>query len=220
MINLRSWIGKKEGSSPKKKSKLIEKETSVIKVKYETKGFWDIKVPVEENTYAEVQIPNIGQSLEPGEPAVPQEGLYVAIPEGARVKDIDVVKTKKKTFQLDHQIKPAPEPTTDPSGVPSLNPKQEIYEKDEAYPGDLFKDMGLTQLGDVNVLHLIMYPVQVYPASNKVDLYSSIELEVEYEFTQKAPPMRGGPPMRGAPTRSRKRVPAGYDDQILNFDNV
>ncbi|MHA1275566.1 MAG: C25 family peptidase propeptide domain-containing protein [Candidatus Helarchaeota archaeon] len=218
---MRSWIGKKEGSIPKKKSKLIEKETSVIKVKYETKGFWDIDVPVEgKGTYAELQIPNIGQNLEPGEPAVPQEGLYVAIPEGATVKNISILKTKKKTYKLKNKIKPAPEPTTDPSGVPALNPKQEIYEKDEAYPGFLFNNLGVKQVGDVTVVHLMMYPVQVYPMSNTVDLYSTIELGVEYELAEKAPPIRGGPPMRGIPTRGRKRVPEGYDEEILNFDNV
>lgn len=215
MTNLRKWIGKSEGAEPKKKSKLIEKEKSIIKVKYETKGLWDIEVQQGEDlTFDEIQIPSAGQNLEPGEPSVPQEGLYVGIPEGATVVDVRIAKSKQKTYTLSHQMKPAPTPTTDPSGMPELNPKQEIYEKDDAFPGVLFKNLGTKQLGDVKVLHLMMYPVQYHPVSNCIDLYSKIELEVEYEFgVEKAP-------LRGIPSKSRKRVPTGYEDSILNFDNI
>ena len=119
-----------------------------------------------------------------------------------------------KTFSLDHQVKPAPLPSTDPSALPELSPKQEIYEKDDAFPGVLFKNLGTKQLGDVTVLHLMMYPVQYHPVSNTIDLHSKIELEVEYKLEAERAPLRGMPP-----TRSRKRA-GGYEDQILNFDNI
>ncbi|NVM27398.1 MAG: hypothetical protein HWN65_01040 [Candidatus Helarchaeota archaeon] len=213
---MRKWIGKSEGTAPKKKSKLIEKETNIIKVKYETKGLWDVEVQQSADlVWDELQIPDIGQNLEPGEPSLPQEGLYVAIPDDATVTDIKVVKYKKDTHLLSHQVKPAPQPSTDPSALPEITPKQEIYEKDDAFPGILFKKIGVTQVGDVNVVHLMVYPVQYHPIANTIDLYKKIELEVEYELAAEA-----APPMRGVPTRGRKRVPAGYEDQILNFDNV
>ncbi|TFG05988.1 MAG: hypothetical protein EU536_00160 [Promethearchaeota archaeon] len=214
---LKAGLRGASGDAPIKQSRLIENKIEpIIKVTYETKGLWDIELQLSnKQAFNEIEIPNIGQNLVPGEPQVPQEGLYVAIPEGATVQDIKVVKSKKKTFQLAHQLKPAPEPSRDPSGSPALNPKQEIYDLNEAFPGELFKNLGVKQIGDVNVIHLMIYPVQYYPASNKIDLFSQIELEVEYKLSPEKAPLRGGP-LRGG----RKRVPAGYDDQILNLDNV
>ncbi len=213
---MRKWLGKSRGTTPLKQSKLIEKEKNVIKVIYEAKGLWNVEVrQTADLVFNELQIPNAGQNLEPGEPSLPQEGLYVAIPDDATVTEIRVGKTKKKTYKLDYKVKPAPEPTTDPSGMPEINPKKEIYESDNAYPGVLFKNLGVKQLGDVKVIHLMMYPVQYYPLSNKIDLYRKIELEIEYELgVEKAPPLRG------VPERSKRRIPAGYDDQILNIENI
>ena len=216
MIKLRKWLKtglfrSAKGTAPKKQSELIEAETAIIKVIYETKGLWDIPVQQGEMSFEEIQLPNVGQHLEPGEPAVPQEGLYVAIPEGATVIGIKVVSEKKKTFNLDQPVKPAPQPTTDKTALPELLPKQEIYDKeDEAFPGVLFKDLGMKEVGDVQVLHLMMYPVQYRPPST-IDLYTKIELEITYELgAAKEIPMRGG----------RKRVPAGAEEEILNFENI
>jgi len=220
VIELRKWLRAgflaPEGAEPQKKSKLIEKETlpSVIKVIYETKGFWDSLVQqTDEIAFENIEIPNIGQNLEPGEPSLPQEGLYVAIPEGATVTDIKVVATKQKTFAIDQPVKPAPTPTTDKSAPPEFIPKKEIYEKNVTFPGELYKNLGPKEMGDVTVLHLMMYPVQYNPVANTVILYKKIELDVSYKSAERR--------LRGAPTRkSRKRVPAGYEDQILNFENI
>lgn len=201
-------MGGSEGTAPQKKSILVQKEKSVIKVTYETKGLWDIK---SDPNFEEIQVPNIGQNLEPGEPALPQEGVYVGIPAGATVSDIKVVKEQKKTVKLNEPVKPAATPTVDKRAAPEFIPKKDIYEKADTFPGVLYKDLGVKQLGDVTVLHLMMFPVQYHPLSKTIDLYSKIELEVTYEVgASKEIPMRGG----------RKRVPSGYEDQILNFDNV
>lgn len=212
MIKLRKWIKTgirgPEGSGPQKSSMLVEKEAKKIKVIYETKGMWNI---AGESDFEEIEVPTVGQNLEPGEPALPQEGIYVALPAGATVSDIKVIKTEKKTIKLNKKLKPAPTPTLDEHTPPEYIPNSDIYERDEVFPGVLYKDLGMTKLGDVNVLHLMICPVQYYPRTNKVDLYQRIELEISYEAET----------FRGAPTRGgRKRVPPGYEDQILNFDNV
>jgi hypothetical protein len=210
VIKVKKWIkmGGAEGTAPQKKSILVEKEKSVIKVTYETKGFWNIK---SESKFEEIQVPDIGQNLEPGEPALPQEGLYVGIPVGATISDIKVVNEQKKTIKLNEPVKPAATPTVDKRAAPEFIPKKDIYEKEDTFPGVLFKDLGIKQLGDVNVLHLMMFPVQYHPLSKTIDLYTKIELEITYERNAlRAIPTRGG----------RKRVPPGYEDQILNFDNI
>lgn len=210
---MRKWIKTSirgpEGSGPQKSSILIDKETNKIKVTYETKGLWNIAD--ESADFEEIEVPDVGKNMEPGEPALPQEGVYVALPAGATVSEIKVVKEEKKTIKLNKKLKPGPTPTLDENEPPQYIPNTDIYETDEAFPGVLYKDLGMTRLGDVNVLHLMIYPVQYHPRSNKLDLYQRIELEISYKAGT----------LRGIPTRSgRKRVPAGYEDQILNFDNV
>ncbi len=215
---LRKWLKAgfrgSSGATPQKQSALIEKEIPVIKVIYETKGLWDTEF---QQNFHEIQIPNAGQNLEPGEPSLPQEGLYVAIPEGSKIIDIKVGNTQKKTFKLEKKVKPAPTATKDKRASPEFTPNQEIYDTDNAFPGVLFKNLGVERLGDIHVVHIMMYPVQYFPRSDKIDLYTRIELEISYELgAEKAPPMRGAP-MRGG---EKKRVPSGYEDQVLNFDNV
>ncbi len=218
MSKLRKWLRggflAPEGAEPKKKSKLIEKETSIIKVIYETKGLWDSIVhQTDDIAFENIEIPNIGQSLEPGAPSLPQEGLYIAIPEGATITDIKVVSTKQKTFAITQPVKPGPTPTTDKSAPPEFIPKKEIYEQNVTFPGELYKNLGTQKMGDITVLHLMMYPVQYNPVANTIILYKKIELDVSYKSAERR--------LRGAPTRgAKKRVPAGYEDQILNFDNI
>jgi hypothetical protein len=216
VINLRKWLKtglfRSSGTAPTKQSELIEKETSIIKVTYETTGLWESTLQsAGEISFKEIEIPNIGQNLEPGEPSLPQEGLYVAIPAGARVTEIRVISEKKKTFELENPVKPAPQPTVDKRAPPQFIPNKDIYdEKEKAFPGVLFKDLGMKQIGDVQVLHLMIYPVQYRPPKT-IELYSKIELEISYELgAEKAIPTRGG----------RKRLPTGAEDQILNLDNV
>lgn len=207
------------GSVTKKSSELIKGESGdyhKIKITYSMLGIWEqIRGKIDnDQEFAQIEIPSGGQMLEsPGSPQMPQEGLFVAIPDDAKDIEIEVEDSESKEYDMDKEIMPTQEPTKD--ATLKLE-KDEIYEKDEFYPGVLFKNLGPRKIGEVNTLQIMIYPVQYNPQANKIQVYSKIELEIKYKTPKST--FRGG--YRSPPPSRKRRVPKMYKESILNLDNI
>lgn len=206
------------GSVTQKSSELVKTETAnyySIKITYKMPGIFKQERIIQDDAFSQIEIPNAGQMLNsPGSPQIPQEGLFVAVPDNAEDIEVSVINSESKTYEMDNDLLPIPEPTRD--APPELK-KDETYEKDEYYPGTLFKNLGERKIGEVNALQIMVFPVQYNPKTRKIDVYSVIKLEVKYKIPKSR--FRGG--FRSSPGSGRKkRVPKMYKDNILNLENV
>jgi hypothetical protein len=211
-----------------------------LKIIYVPKGMWfreiTKKIGKKDTKMMTLEIPESGLILEPGKPMLPIEGLFVALPAEAESVNFKVEKSETIEYPGKIQIIPAPEPTKDEAKkydwqYPTYKPDNTIYQSDEEYPKDLFKLSSISYVGNVQVAHLLMYPLHYKAKSQKLIIYNKIELKAEYTLKAKAEKggvVRGIAPKKGAkaakavkavePVGRAPRVQQEYKNQILNME--
>ena len=216
------------------------KGTEGLKIIYVPKGMWfkeiTKKIGKKDTKMMTLEIPESGVILEPGKPMLPIEGLFVALPAGAESVNFKVEKSESIEYPGKIQIIPAPEATKDGAGKydwkdPTYTPDNTIYQSDEEYPKELFKLSSISYVGNVQVAHLLMYPLHYKAKSQKLIIYNRIELKAEYTPSAKAEKggvVRGIAPKKGAkaakavkvaePEGRAPRVQQEYKSQILNME--
>ncbi|MHA1231091.1 MAG: C25 family peptidase propeptide domain-containing protein [Candidatus Helarchaeota archaeon] len=206
------------GSITSKKCEFIKSETGdfhKITITYSMKGLWELEKEIADNKFSQIEIPDGGLMLDdPGSPQLPQEGLFIALPDNYDELEISVVETESKVYKLKSDLIPVPKPTRDATLIVE---KGEIYDKDEFYPGVLYKNFGVNKIGNVKTLHLMIYPVQYNPKAQTIEVYSKIVLEIKYKEKEDETSKK----FRGYPVKKRKkRVPRMFRDSLLNLENI
>ncbi|MFX1297412.1 MAG: C25 family peptidase propeptide domain-containing protein, partial [Promethearchaeota archaeon] len=162
--------GAKDVDTPPEKvvqRKFEDKGTYIVTIEYNPQGMWykDVtaKIGKKDTKVTALEMPESGVILEPGDPMLPIEGLYVALPSGAELVDIKVGEVESMEFPGEVDIIPAPEPTKDGGKYdwkePTYKQKRKIYQSDDEYPKELFKLLSVNYIGSVKIAHLIMYPL-------------------------------------------------------------
>ncbi len=175
--------------------KLTDKGTYELKINYIPKGMWHkeimAKIAQKDSKVETLEMPEAGVILEPGKPMLPIEGIFIALPPKAELVGIKVTNAQSIEYPGKIDIIPAPEPTRDKKGSkgdkgveydhsePEYK-RDAIYNKDEEFPGELFKLLSVNYIGSVRVAHLMMYPLQYKPKSKILLIYNLIELVAEY----------------------------------------
>ncbi|MBD3230677.1 MAG: hypothetical protein GF329_21035 [Candidatus Lokiarchaeota archaeon] len=209
-----------------------EKKQFRVHVSYRPKGLWYKRFEQQSQLkakkdleYTDLLMPSGGEILEPGKPKLPTEGLFVALPVEATFKELKIVNKVERKFPEPVAVLPAPEPTKDNGKdwtPPEYEPNKAIYEKDEPFPGKLVEIISTDdKLGEVPIVHLMVYPLQYKPKSQELTAYSKIEFDIYYE-PAKSPKRR----FRGLPSKSRtlktrapkETIRREIQTEILNID--
>lgn len=188
----------------------VEHRTTTVT--YALGGLWQGAFTFRNQNYDTLAAPRGGAVTEEGAPELPQEGIFVAVPNGAT--NISVRLVRKTMQQLDGvwRVKPAPKPITEAeyiAGKEEYRPRPEIYDSDNEYPGKDFDYLGLKSLEGVPVAHVLIYLAQYKPRSGSLSVVKSMTLEIGYDV----------PPQTDAVPRARSLEPM-LGDMILDFDNV
>ncbi|MHA1267667.1 MAG: C25 family cysteine peptidase [Candidatus Helarchaeota archaeon] len=211
--------------------------TYLLDISYNPKGMWykDIMAKIGKKTASvtALEMPESGVILEPGKPMLPIEGLFVALPSGAELKDIMIGEVEQLEFPGKVDIIPAPVPTKDNGKYdwkePEYKRDSKIYRSDDEYPKDFFKLQSVNYIGSVQIAHIIMYPIHYRPKSKKLLVYPTIQLKIEYSPGIHIDIMRGLP-TRAPPappeeaikpvTPIAPQIQSEYRNLILNLDAV
>ena len=154
--------------------------TGSTKISYKVRGMWRDIFAFKDTAYDTLKIPDAGRMQIEGAPEIPQEGLFVAIPENAEVKEVKIINKKENELTGEYYVLPASKPILE-GEEPEHIPKKEIYESDESFPGKDIEFIGTKHVAGRKVAHIILYLVQYKPKSKKVKALESIDLEVIYE---------------------------------------
>ncbi|OPY53001.1 MAG: Peptidase family C25 [Methanosaeta sp. PtaU1.Bin112] len=116
----------------------------------------------------------------PGLPALPQEGLFIAIPDDCEVKDIQIIDKKEKELEGEYLVLPASKPVHE--GEKEIYIRDTAtYESDEPYPGKYVELLGTANVAGRRVAHILIYPAQYRPKSKKLSLLESIDFNIIYK---------------------------------------
>lgn len=191
---------------------LDEPRRGSTRITYELGGAWKGTFQHAEATYDTVSVPRAATTSEEGAPEIPQEGIYVAVPNGATNVEVEVVQKKMQPAPGTWKLRPAPKPITEQEyleGKEEYRPKNEFYDSDEEYPGKDFDFLGLKILEGVPVAHLIVYLAQYKALSGSLSMVKAMTIEISYDV----------PPQTDAVPRRRAVTPI-VTDMILDFENV
>ena len=179
------------------------------RVSYQLKGLWQDMLSYEGTEYDTFDTIDSGYMQEVGAPRVPQEGVYVAIPENAVVKDVKVIEKTQKELEGTFHVLPAAKPVFEEEKEEYI-PNKEIYESEDLYPGRPIDFLGTKRVGGRQVAHILIYLFQYRPKSGKIIALESVELEIVYETTS------------GMDSRPKRRKPrkSPVDKLILDCESA
>jgi hypothetical protein len=153
------------------------------RVKYTSIGGWKGTFTPAGIQYDTFRLPKSSVATAEGLPAIPQRGIYVAIPEGATAIEAKVIRIRMEAQPGKWHLQPAPKPLTESEyldGKEEYRPDPRVYDSDEAYPGKDFEFVGVRRLEGVRVAHLIVYLAQFRPLSGRLSLVKSLTIEISY----------------------------------------
>ena len=159
--------------------RLNEQPTGGTKISYKLAGMWFAQSVFRDTIYETIDVPGAGNMQIEGAPQLPQEGLFVAIPENADVTEVVLLSKEEEDIIAEHLVRPASKPVQE-SEEPTYIPNKEIYENDEPYPGRYFEFIGTKRVAGRKVAHIMLYLAQYCAKSRRFRALKSIQLEVRY----------------------------------------
>jgi hypothetical protein len=195
--------------------------STVVTVRYTTSGAWESTV----NEFQQIEIPETTLLETEGAPAIPKDGILVAIPTDA--DDVEVRVIDKSAVTVDHELRiaPAPKQFIEEEFQEVYEPDPAIYGSDELYPGRDFDYLGLKTVAGVKVAHIVVYLGQYRPVSKQMEVITSMVLEVSYQ-TPAAADRRPGRKPREIPEADLilgldlLDDQTDYSSEIENFDGL
>ena len=146
----------------------------------------------ESDEYITVELKGISTYLSsPGKPRLPKLVQTIELPFGATHINVDVFMNTIATEELTKQVKPAPallpltvyDTKVAKQGIPLKDTG--VYESNEAFPDknfDVTIGCGLNEQNEhVTFVTVSLYPIQYYPAQNKITKSSFADISVSYE---------------------------------------
>src|ERR1035437_1798203 len=195
----KSWLAIKKGSKENTPSTkmvqtsdlaalkgiaLDQKKREITQVTYELNGVWKGVFKVGNNPYDTLSVPGAGAITSEGLLEIPQEGIFVAVPNGATNFEIKIIQKKLHAIPGFWQLKPAPKPITEKeyvAGKEEYQPKQNVYRSDKEFPGKYFEFLCLKRLEGIPIIHLILYLAQYKPLSKSLSVVETMTIEIGYD---------------------------------------
>ncbi|MCG8549601.1 MAG: C25 family cysteine peptidase [Desulfobacterales bacterium] len=121
-----------------------------------------------------------------GFPVLPVKTARILIPPGHKVTDIIVSPGKKRQmaghYNVEYRMRP--QITTDRSQG-KTSPDTEIYKSAKAFPGVLYKKIGIQRKQGATVLVINLFPVQYVPAKGILLYYEHLNVSVETQMDKR-----------------------------------
>ena len=130
--------------------------------------------------YNEICIPGTRNLGIPGDPLLPAKGVYLLLPPGQCIREVEIIPVERITLPGSFDIRPAEReyPLSFQGPFVPTPPNPEIYGSDKPYPGKLFGSYTTQSLCGYNIAILAIYPVEYIPAKGEVAYYSDLEVKI------------------------------------------
>ncbi|MFN8464341.1 MAG: C25 family cysteine peptidase [Caldilineaceae bacterium] len=203
---------KKSGLGALRDVTLNQSTRGSTRVIYQLNGAWKGAFTAAQTQYDTIAVPRAAVASDEGLPEIPQEGIFVAVPNEVVNIKVKVVRKSTQVLPGVWRLKPAPKSITEREyveGKEEYKPNPSVYESNREFPGRDFDYLGLKSVEGVPVAHIMIYLAQYLPKPGTLSVVKSMTLEVSYDV----------PPQRDAIPRARSITPL-LGDMILDFENV
>ncbi|HEC77085.1 MAG TPA: hypothetical protein ENI33_07510 [Thermoplasmatales archaeon] len=140
------------------------------------------KIKIVNQSYHRVEMQNLSNYGNSGEPYLPVKGVNVLLPQEKKVKEI-IVSGNKTYLGRDYVIEPASEPVPFLENVSFSPPEpdEEIYNSTQPFPSQPYAIVDTYFFRGYSILTLRLYPVEYIPKSGEIYYYNDMTLRVKTE---------------------------------------
>ncbi|MCX6666613.1 MAG: C25 family cysteine peptidase, partial [Euryarchaeota archaeon] len=143
-------------------------------------------VQIGEVCYQKLVLPGYVSTMEVGKPQILIKSQMVAIPESVEDVEYEILSSTYSTLS-GVSLCPVPEmveQTSSPDGYVDYDEVFTIdnvcYATDTFYPGPLVEISGFSHIRDQRVVRLVFQPFQYNPVTHELQVYTSIQVEIQY----------------------------------------
>lgn len=179
-IHSQTWVNLNSSSPEEIITSVTESNNNIIKVKFETKGFYSEIVRANDLIYHRLSVPGMGRSHSTGLPELPLIRQMIAIPE---CSDISITcQTIQETVLDNYNVYPSPgyQVVTNPDStyvvIEVFDKNQVAYERNSLSPSDNLISNELGYFRNQKYTEVEVSPFRYNPATQK--LYIATELEI------------------------------------------
>ncbi len=131
-----------------------------------------------------------------GEPKIPSKGIFLLLPAKSTVQEITVTPGMRIDLNAGYLIEPTSQaiPFSQTGDLPIPQPNDAIYQRNAAYPGKLFTEVGVQCFRGYQILVLLLHPVQYNPVSGELFYYDYLDVCVKTDRTDAESPLYRGLP--------------------------
>ncbi len=168
----------------------VANKTNSTTLSYTLNGLWIGKEKIGRIEYDVLELPGGGTTEIAGQPELPTEGIFVALPKGADKISVKVISAQREIQKEKYLIKPVPNQITEIElieGKATFNIVESSYTSPKLYPGKEVEFIGLKEVDDVTVAHLMIYPVQYKASEKQITLIKQMQIEVSYTLPKVLP---------------------------------
>jgi hypothetical protein len=182
------------------------------KITYKLGEFTTQYEPFGEKNTCAFSLANAGSTDNPGEPKLPRESVLVALPDGALVTDISVTEKRSERLYDRFQVLCVPEPATEGEAL-KFTPSSAIYGSIKDFPSMLAENAGQENIGGINCVNILVYPVVWNPQSKNITLHREIEITITYTLdeTEKR---------KFADLQKKRQLPKYFADLIYGLEEA
>lgn len=185
----------KKGGSPRSGKRLIEDRSirtrscldsetiRTLQIAYEFHGYWEETVVCQGEKCCKIEMEGGGHLQTVGAPDLPQEGIYVNIPENAKFLSLQIGECHERTIEAEYPVAPNP--------LPALEGEELEYWKDSAiygseclFPAEVAVFSAVRRIEGVKVVHILVNPVRYYPVQRQLRVVESMILNINYELSE------------------------------------
>jgi len=152
------------------------------------------------DTFDLIELPGELHFMNPGEPMMPLVTAAFAVPWGSTVNAVSVADSTSEVLDGGYYVYPAQEQAEIGEGdVGWTPPDPDIYGSSDPYPAEVLQEGAAGTARGHLLYNFAFAPMQYRPADGEIDLYTSLEVTLDYT------------PPEGAPDASRMEVPEIYE---------
>ncbi len=129
-----------------------------------------------------------------GRPQLPVLALTLALPAGARVSELEILKAESVELLARFRPIPAqhprilPVPGLDIPSHPFVDPDPSVYLGRQPYPARIAELLSAGRLGNTRLVGVALHPVQFVPTVGKLRFFKSISVRLHYDIVEEDAP--------------------------------
>jgi len=159
--------------------RLIHQNQQSVQLTYSVEKYSLIEKSINSEKMNSVTLPGVLLPGEEGSPDLPVYSRYVAIPQGATAK-INITGIRSESVKSIEIAPAARIPKDNENGPLFYQKNQEVYSKNELYPGNIVQVSEPMKIRGLDVVLVAISPFQYNPVTKEMLVHKDLEIEVEF----------------------------------------